>query len=182
MEDCGLHGELIDNDDGSYFVYACTTKYIPSTILPEEDINEAISADQVAKGRSEVQRIEKKMRQRLEDAISQLETNAANAKKKARESMSEALREKESKLEIQRRNDRVEYRKRLERMMVEFDINYEKANKFKMQKAKNKLNFIYNKKCSSIDASLTDGINHIRMKNKAKTHENVTAVRIKYGI
>ncbi len=182
MKDCGLHGELIDNDDGSYFLYACTTKYIPSTILPEEDINEAVSADQVAKGKSEVQRIEKKMRKRLEDAISQLETNAANAKKKARQNMSEALREKEAKLEVQRRNDRVEYRKRLERMMVEFDMNYDKANKFKMQKARNKLNFIYNKKCSSIDASLADSINHIKMKNKAKTHENITAVRIKYGI
>lgn len=182
MKNSGLHGELIDNEDGSYFVYACTTKYIPSTILPEEYINEAVSAEQVSKGRSEVQRIEKKMRKRLEDSISQLETNASNAKKKARENMSEALREKEAKLEIQRRNDRVEYRKRLERMMVEFDTNYDKANKFKMQKTKNKLNFIYNKKCSSIDASLTDSINHIKMKNKAKTHENITAVRIKYGI
>ncbi len=194
-----LIGELFDIaiilSDGVWYITAEYKKIIPWYLIPdyklfkmseedrlrsseEQDVSEA--ASDITKGRDEIASLERKMRSKTETQIKQIINMYSSQKKKARANITSSMSDKAAKLEVQLRTDKEAYRKHLQQMLVDFEANYIKANKFKLFKLKNKLNFIYNKKSSAIEAAMTEAIKHLQRKNRERLKASVIELREKY--
>jgi hypothetical protein len=122
------------------------------------------------------------MRSKTETQIKQIINTYGIQKRKARSNISSNMNEKAAKLEVQMRADKEAYRKHLQEQLVQFENNYIKANKFKLFKLKNKLNFIFNKKSTAIEQAMTEAVKHVQRKNREKLKASVLELKAKYGI
>ena len=179
--------------EDTYFITADFKKLIPWYQIKDyhaleyrDEIDEmdAIteSASDVAKGREEIASLERKMRSKTEAQIKQIINTYSIQKRKARSNISSNMNEKAAKLEVQMRADKEAYRKHLQEQLVQFENNYIKANKFKLFKLKNKLNFIFNKKSTAIEQAMNESVKHVQRKNREKLKANVLELKAKYGI
>ena len=146
------------------------------------DIHEAVVLDQATKNKmySKIKNTNIKMRSKLDSAIKQLTAKASESKVRVKKDLFEAIQRKQQQLEQDMRVAKDEQRKQYVRMLQDFEVKYMSKNKFKIQKIKNKLNFILSKKYTNIDNVLNQNISKLKKKIYSKIKTSDDKIRAKY--
>jgi hypothetical protein len=144
--------------------------------LSEAPIDQATRNKMYAKLKSNGDRIRSKYEQTIQQAL----RNAATTKQRIKKDLAEDIVKKGASLEQEMRAAKEVQRKKYIELLQQFEANYIKANRFKLQKIKNKLNFILAKKYKNVDYNLNNTINKIKNKMYAKIKTSNEKIRTKY--
>jgi hypothetical protein len=144
--------------------------------LSEAPIDQATRNKMYAKLKSNGDRIRSKYEQTIQQAL----RNAATTKQRIKKDLAEDIVKKGASLEQEMRAAKEVQRKKYIELLQQFEANYIKANRFKLQKIKNKLNFILAKKYRNVDYNLNNTINKLKNKMYAKIKTSNEKIRTKY--
>jgi hypothetical protein len=144
--------------------------------LSEAPIDQATRNKMYAKLKSNGDRIRSKYEQTIQQAL----RNAATTKQRIKKDLAEDIVKKGASLEQEMRAAKEVQRKKYIELLQQFEANYIKANRFKLQKIKNKLNFILAKKYRNVDYNLNNIINKLKNKMYAKIKTSNEKIRTKY--
>lgn len=183
-------------DEEGYYIFLEPNIFILD-IMVDENIARTAAATEEGNGNlaeavvlstAEKSKMDKKIknskeiiRRRFESAISTAMKNAGRQKVKAKASIGETINHRAAQLEVDMRNSKNEYKKHLAELLNQFELDFIKKNKFKLFKLRNKLNFIYSKKSSSIETAMLEGIKALKKKMYSKQKESEEKIKTKFG-
>ena len=144
--------------------------------LSEAPMDQATKNKMYSKLKSNGDRIRSKYEQIIQQAL----RNASITKQRIKKDLAEDIVKKGASLEQEMRAAKEVQRKKYIELLQQFEANYIKANRFRLQKIKNKLNFILAKKYRNVDYNLNNTINKIKNKMYAKIKTSNEKIRTKY--